>query len=181
MILGSPTVCRLSLCVTVPCAHRSSTMSSCTEPMVFILATKEQSCCRSTFIYQVLIDDCRAGSATDACRILEGGIGYARQRALATVSRPRPIGTREDTEAFEALPSVVRSMGPWAGGRDGEVDRPRLSYCSIWRAMGCRARRSQHEPMRQIGPRAPYPRGELALPCRSMLELIYSTQCRPPS
>ena len=66
MILGSPTVCRLSLCVTVPCAHRSSTMSSCTEPMVFILATKEQSCCRSTFIYQVLIDDCRAGSATDA-------------------------------------------------------------------------------------------------------------------
>src|SRR4029453_7717076 len=37
----------------------------------------------------------------------------------------------EGAEAFEALPSVVRNMGPWTGGRDGEVDRLRLPYRSI--------------------------------------------------
>ena len=33
---------------------------------------------------------------------------------------------REGGEAFEALPTVVRNMGPWTGSRDGEVDRLRL-------------------------------------------------------
>jgi len=38
---------------------------------------------------------------------------------------------REGSEAFEALPSVVRNMGPWTGSRDGEVDRLRLPYRAI--------------------------------------------------
>jgi len=38
---------------------------------------------------------------------------------------------REGAESFEALPSVVRNMGPWSGGHDGEVDRLRLSYRSL--------------------------------------------------
>src|SRR5262245_50935855 len=90
MILGSPTVCRLSLCVTVPFAHRSSRMSSCTEPMVFISATKEQSCCRSTFIYQVLIDDCRAGSATDALGFIDDTPRAAKQSGRRTGNAHRP-------------------------------------------------------------------------------------------
>ena len=70
MIPGSPTACRLSLCVIVPRAHRSSTMSLCTEAMVFISATKEQSCCRSTFIYQALIEYCCRGSRTAALGLM---------------------------------------------------------------------------------------------------------------
>ena len=38
---------------------------------------------------------------------------------------------REGGEAFEALPTVVRNMGPWTRSRDGEVDRLRLPYRSI--------------------------------------------------
>jgi len=38
---------------------------------------------------------------------------------------------REGSEAFGALQTVVRNLGPWTGSRDGEVDGLRLSYRSI--------------------------------------------------
>ena len=35
---------------------------------------------------------------------------------------------RERTEAFEALPTLVRHLGPWTGAKKGEVDRLRLPF-----------------------------------------------------
>ena len=135
MILGSPTVCRLSLCVTVPCAHRSSTMSSCTEAMVFISATKELSCCRSTFIYQVLIDDCRAHPA---CRQAFRKGDWARSatrvgHCVTSAPHRNKGGARKPLRHCRAFAARVR--GP------AEVDRPTASKRSILgERLGCRAR-----------------------------------------
>jgi len=34
----------------------------------------------------------------------------------------------EGDEAFDALPDVVRHLGPWTGGAEGDVDRLRLAH-----------------------------------------------------
>jgi len=34
----------------------------------------------------------------------------------------------EGAEAFEALPTAIRNLGPWTGSKEGEVDRLRLPY-----------------------------------------------------
>ena len=34
----------------------------------------------------------------------------------------------EGAEAFEALPTAIRNLGPWTGGPEGEINRLRLHY-----------------------------------------------------
>jgi hypothetical protein len=39
---------------------------------------------------------------------------------------------REGADAFEALPNLVRNLGPWTGSKEGNIDRlrlPRRSAC----------------------------------------------------
>jgi hypothetical protein len=37
----------------------------------------------------------------------------------------------EGVDAFEALPTAIRNLGPWTGSQEGEVDRLRLPYRSM--------------------------------------------------
>jgi hypothetical protein len=37
----------------------------------------------------------------------------------------------EGADAFEALPTAIRNLGPWTGSKEGEADRLRLPYRSM--------------------------------------------------
>ena len=39
-------------------------------------------------------------------------------------------------DAFEALPTAIRNLGPWTGSKDGEADRLRLPYRSMLTEQG---------------------------------------------
>ena len=43
---------------------------------------------------------------------------------------------REGTDAFDALPAIVRQMGPWTGGPEGNMHRLRLAYRSLLAEQG---------------------------------------------
>ena len=42
----------------------------------------------------------------------------------------------EGVDAFEALPTAIRNLGPWTGSKEGEVDRLRLPYRSMLTEQG---------------------------------------------
>jgi hypothetical protein len=42
----------------------------------------------------------------------------------------------EGPDAFEALPTAIRNLGPWTGSKEGEVDRLRLPYRSMLTEQG---------------------------------------------
>jgi hypothetical protein len=42
----------------------------------------------------------------------------------------------EGVDAFEALPTAIRNLGPWTGSKEGEVHRLRLSYRSMLTEQG---------------------------------------------
>ena len=42
----------------------------------------------------------------------------------------------EGVDAFEALPTAIRNLGPWTGSKEGEVDRMRLPYRSMLTEQG---------------------------------------------
>jgi hypothetical protein len=42
----------------------------------------------------------------------------------------------EGALAFEALPAVIRNLGPWTGSKEGEVERLRLLYRTMLSEQG---------------------------------------------
>jgi hypothetical protein len=42
----------------------------------------------------------------------------------------------EGVDAFEALPTAIRNLGPWTGSKEGEVDRLRPPYRSMLTEQG---------------------------------------------
>ena len=42
----------------------------------------------------------------------------------------------EGVDAFEALPTAIRNLGPWTGSKEGEVDRLRLPYRTMLTEQG---------------------------------------------
>jgi len=42
----------------------------------------------------------------------------------------------EGVDAFEALPTAIRNLGPWTGSKEGEVDRLRLPFRAMLTEQG---------------------------------------------
>ena len=61
---------------------------------------------------------------TEERGIMAGGYKCWRSRTDAELH----VICADGSEAFEALPVRIRNLGPWAGGREGEINDLRLPY-----------------------------------------------------
>ena len=55
----------------------------------------------------------------------------------------------EGVDAFEALPTAIRNLGPWTGSKEGEVDRLRQPYRAMLTEQGFTSSTSRPPRARQ--------------------------------